>query len=316
MESRFQTVAVVGAGAVGSFYGAMLARAGCRVTLIGRAAHVQAIERDGLRLDMAGRVDVIRLAASVDIAAVRGAGLVLFCVKSTDTEAAARELAPHLRPDAVVVSLQNGVENAPTIAKSVRALVVPAVVYMGATLPGPGTVKHFGGGDLVMGALGADAARSGTIEATLRTLVELFAAAHVKVTLSDDVMATLWSKLMANCAYNAISALAQANYGTLVALPEIRATQEAVVREVVALAAAEGVALALEPSLRAMERIAVAMPGQLSSTAQDLARHKPSEIDHLNGFVARRGRELGVATPVNQALHALVKLVESTHGGG
>jgi 2-dehydropantoate 2-reductase len=85
---------------------------------------------------------------------------------------------------------------------------------------------------------------------------------------------------------------------------------------VVALANAEGVALQLEPSLRATERIAVAMPGQLSSTAQDVARRKLSEIDHLNGFVARRGRELGVATPVNQTLHALVRLVESGYGSG
>ena len=98
-------------------------------------------------------------------------------------------------------------------------------------------------------------------------------------------------------------------------MPEVRAIQEAAVREVVALAAAEGVNLPLEQSLRAMERIALGMPGQLSSTAQDMARGKPSEIDHLNGFVARRGRELGVPTPVNQTLHALVKLVEAGHGG-
>ena len=86
-------------------------------------------------------------------------------------------------------------------------------------------------------------------------------------------------------------------------------------REVVALAAAEGVNLPLAASLEAMERIAVAMPAQRSSTAQDMARRKPSEIDHLNGFVARRGRELGIPTPANQALHALVKLVEAGHAG-
>jgi 2-dehydropantoate 2-reductase len=116
---------------------------------------------------------------------------------------------------------------------------------------------------------------------------------------------------MVNCAYNAISGLAQAPYAQLAALPEVRELQRAVVREVVALAEAEGIDLKLAPSLEAMERIAVAMPAQRSSTAQDMARGKPSEIDHLNGFVARRGRELGIATPVNQALHALVKLVES-----
>jgi 2-dehydropantoate 2-reductase len=311
---RFHAVAVVGAGAVGSFYGAMLARAGHRVTLIGRTAHVQAIERDGLRLDMAGRVETVRAAASVDVTSVRGADLVLFCVKSTDTDAAARQMAPYLEPGAVVLSLQNGVENAPTIANHVRQIVVPAVVYVATAMPEPGTVKHFGRGDLVIGALNAESARDATVVTKLQDLVAFFASAGVAVTVSNDVMAELWSKLMVNCAYNAISGLAQATYAQLAAMTEVREIQHAVVREVVALAAADGVALQLEPSLQAMEHIAVAMPGQLSSTAQDMARRKPSEIDHLNGFVARRGRELGVPTPVNQTLHALVKLVEAGYG--
>jgi 2-dehydropantoate 2-reductase len=316
VANRFRAVAVVGAGAVGSFFGAVLARAGHRVTLIGRAAHVQAVEQSGLRLDMAGKLDVIRVAASVDMAAVRGANLVLFCVKSTDTDAAAREMAPYLDPDAVVLSLQNGVENAPTIAKHVRQLVVPASVYVAIALREPGLVKHFGRGDLVIGALKADAARSENVASVLQDIAALFATANIAVTISNDVAIELWSKLLVNCAYNAISALAQTTYGQLVSVPEVRVLQEAVVREVVALANAEGVALQLEPSLQATERIAVAMPGQLSSTAQDVARRKLSEIDHLNGFVARRGRELGVATPVNQTLHALVRLVESGYGSG
>jgi 2-dehydropantoate 2-reductase len=311
--NRFRAVAVVGAGAVGSFFGAMLARAGHRVTLIGRAAHVQAIERDGLLLDMASKALVVPIGASVELAAVRGADLVLFCVKSTDTESVAREMAPHLDPDAVVVSLQNGVENAATIARHVRQIVVPAVVYVATAMPAPGRVKHHGRGDLVIGPMNAEQARSDAVAAALQDLLRFFASAQVPVTVSNDVMAELWTKLMVNCAYNAISGLAQATYGQLVALPLVRELQHTVVEEVVALAQAEGVNLALASSLEAMQRIAAAMPQQLSSTAQDMARHKTSEIDHLNGFVARRGRELGVATPANQALHALVKLVEAGH---
>ena len=124
-------------------------------------------------------------------------------------------------------------------------------------------------------------------------------------------LAELWSKLMVNCAYNAISGLAQLPYGRMAALPEVREVMRATVHEVVAVAQAEGVKLPLQASLDAMDKIAAAMPAQLSSTAQDMARGKPSEIDHLNGYVARRGAELGIATPVNQTLHALVKLVES-----
>ena len=315
MTIPFQAVAVVGAGAVGSFFGAMLARAGHRVTLIGRAAHVQAIERDGLQLEMAGRVETVRLAASTDLAAVRDADLVLLSVKSTDTEAVAQQLAAHLANDAMVLSLQNGVENGPAIARHLRQTVVPAVVYVATAMPGPGSVKHNGRGDLVIGALSAVAARDQALSRRLQDLVDLFASAQVPVRISDDVMAELWSKLMVNCAYNAVSGLAQATYAQLAARPEILVLQQAVVREVVALAAAEGVALALAPALAAMAAIALAMPGQRSSTAQDMARRKPSEIDHLNGFVARRGLELGVATPVNQTLHALVKLVEAGYGG-
>lgn len=316
MTPSFRSTAVVGAGAVGSFFGAMLARAGHPVTLIARQAHVQAIEREGLRLQMAGRIERVRTAAHTDIAAVRDADLVLFCVKSTDTESVAREMAPHLADGALVLSLQNGVENAATIARHVKQAVVPAVVYVATAMPEPGLVSHHGRGDLVIGPLDAEAANDAALAPRLQALVDLFASAQVPVRISADVMAELWSKLMVNCAYNAISGLAQASYGQLAALAEIRALQETVVREVVALAAAEGVDLPLEPSLEAMRRIAGAMPAQLSSTAQDMARAKPSEIDHLNGFVARRGIALGIATPANQALHALVKLVESARRAG
>jgi 2-dehydropantoate 2-reductase len=316
MPRPFKSIAIVGAGAVGSFFGAMLARAGHRVTLIARAAHVSAIETGGLRLDRGGQLEIVRLGASADMAAVRGADLVLFCVKSTDTDAVAQEMAPHLDADAVVMSLQNGVENAPTIARRVRQTVVPAVVYVATAMPEPGLVRHYGRGDLVIGPLDAAAPGDAALRSMLQVLADLFIAAGVPVRVSPDVMVELWSKLMVNCAYNAISGLAQVTYGQLAALAPVRELQQAVVAEVVALAAAEDVPLELAAALEAMTRIAPAMPAQLSSTAQDMARRKPSEIDHLNGFVARRGRELGIATPANQALYALVKLVEAGHGGG
>ena len=311
--------AVVGAGAVGGFFGAMLARGGTRVTLLARAAQVAAIARDGLRLEMGGRVETLRqLTATIDPqAALAGAELVLVCVKSTDTERVGHEIAPHIATDAVVLSLQNGVENADTLARCLPGrTVLPAVVYVATAMPEPGLVRHFGRGDLVIGPR-HDRSADAQLVALLDAVVARFAAAQVPVRIADDVRVELWSKLMVNCAYNAISAVAQAPYGQLAALPAIVEAQLGVVREVVALARAEGIALELDASIEAMHRIAVAMPAQLSSTAQDLARHKPSEIDHLNGFVARRGRELGVPTPLNALLHALVKLIEgSRHADG
>jgi 2-dehydropantoate 2-reductase len=310
-QPGFRKVVVVGAGAVGSYFGAVLAQAGHPVTLVGRAAHVQVVRADGLRLHKAGRVEVVRLAATTELEAVQGADLVLFCVKSTDTEAVATAIAPWLDADALVMSLQNGVENAPTIARRVQRPVLPTVVYVATAMPGPGEVSHHGRGDLVVGPADADAAGDPALARRIDDLAAVFAAAGIPVRVSATVVAELWSKLMVNCAYNAVSGLAQATYAQLAAQPEVVALQEAVVAEVVALAAAEGVPMALPEALAAMHAIARTMPGQRSSTAQDMARGRPSEIDHLNGFVARRARVLGVATPVNQTLHALVKLVEA-----
>jgi len=344
VTASLQSTVVVGAGAVGSFYGAMLARAGHRVTLVARAPHVQAIERNGLQLHMAGRVEAVRLAATTDLAAVREADLVLFCVKSTDTDTVARQIAPLLKADALVLSLQNGVDNAATIARHVRQTVVPTVVYVATAMPEPGVVQHFGRGDLVIGPLQAHAkasapplaaqdsastalhdsepvsapaaAQDPATDQRLQSVVDRFATAGVAVRISPDVMGELWSKLMVNCAYNAISGLSQLPYGQMAALPAIREVQRAVVREVVAVAQADGQHLPLDAAMAAMERIATAMPAQRSSTAQDMARGKPTEIDHLNGFVVRRGAALGIATPVNQTLHALVKLVEAGRAAG
>lgn len=314
MTQSFKSIVVVGSGAVGSFYGAMLARAGHRVTLIGRAPHVQAIEQHGLQLHMAGRVEAVKIGATTELSAVRGADLVLFCVKSLDTDTTARQIAPLLDANAIVLSLQNGVDNARVLTQHIAQLVVPTAVYVATAMPEAGVVQHFGRGDLVIGNVHAQVnaqLQSAANEKRLQAIVDLFATAQVPVRISPDVMGELWGKLLVNCAYNAISAVSQMPYGKMAALAAIRETQHAVVREVIAVALADGQKLLLAESLQAVERIAIGMPEQLSSTAQDIARGKPTEIDHLNGFIARRGAELGVATPVNQALFALVKLLEA-----
>jgi len=311
--SNFKHIAVVGAGAVGSFYGAMLARAGHRVTLIGRPAHVQAISRNGLKLDLAtsSTTEIIQIEASTELSSLHIADLVLFCVKSTDSALVALQIAPYLSPNALMMSLQNGVENSNLIAQQVANVVIPCVVYVATEIPAPGCVKHHGRGDLVIGTM--QSSRLSDPQKTLQAIVELFASAQVSVQISTNVMAELWSKLMINCAFNAISGLAQIQYGKLAALEPVRSTQTALVKEVIAVAKADGIHLSETLALQAVEQISVTMGSQKSSTAQDMARSKPSEIDHLNGFIVRRGMALGVATPVNQALFALVKLVESTY---
>lgn len=298
-------VAVLGAGAVGCFYGGMLARAGHAVTLIGRKAHVDAFTTSGLHFEGLDFDERIRVEASTKASAVRGAQLLLFCVKSTDTDAAAAQIAPHLEDGALVVNLQNGVDNAERIQARISQPVIPAVVYVATEMAGPGHLRHHGRGDLVIGNLDSRA----TLE-ILQRVQRVFAAAGVPVTISGDVAAELWAKLVLNCAYNAISAIAQMPYGKMIEGAGVRELMRDVVEETLAVAKAGGVHMSpgmLERTLG----LAKSMPTQYSSTAQDLARGKPTEIDHLNGYVVRRGEALGVPTPANRALHALVKLLES-----
>jgi 2-dehydropantoate 2-reductase len=301
-------IGVMGAGAVGCYYGGMLARAGHRVTLIGRPEHVQAMQRDGLFLDTQQLQAHVPVQASSDASALRGAQLVLFCVKSGDTESAAAQIAPHLAPDALVMSLQNGVDNAERLQALLPQHVVPTVVYVASEMAGPGHVKHHGRGELVIAPWDEGGGRHPA------DLVALFALAGVPVQISDNVAGALWAKLILNCAYNALSAITQLPYGRLVQGEGVEAVMRDTVHECLAVARASGVVVPSDV-WDAVERIARTMPTQLSSTAQDLARGKRSEIDHLNGYVVRRGEALGIATPVNRTLHALVKLIESRAAG-
>ena len=291
----------MGAGSVGCYFGALLARAGHTVTLIGRQAHVQAITAHGLRLQSATLDEHVRLSASTEAKAVAGADVVLLCVKSTDTETAARQIQPHLAPGALVLTLQNGVDN----DERVRAMLGPAqpvaaaVVYVATAMAGPGHVRHFGRGDLLI-------APSPVSE---RLALEL-AAAGIPTQVSGNVRGALWAKLVINCAYNALSAITQQPYGWLVQQDGASAVIADLVAECQAVAQADGVRM--DGDVHAAVRgIAQSMPAQLSSTAQDLARGRPSEIEHLNGYVVRRGAALGLATPVNRALLVLVRMLQA-----
>ena len=313
-------VVVVGAGAVGCYFGGRLVRAGCPVTFLGRSgpsSSFAALARDGLYFDSPEFQESLRLETSTDPSVAAGAEIVLLCVKTLDTASAAASLAPHLRAATTLVSLQNGVENAAVIREALRAAgrsplptVLPSVVYVGAAMPAPGHLKHSGRGDLVMGP-GADASLVPAVEC----VAQLFARAGVPCRVSDNIEAELWVKLAWNCAGNAVSALGRASYGLAGSLEPVRRVMAAAAEEVNAVARAAGVRLP-DLDLVAMGwKLAGALGPATSSTAQDVERGRPTEIDSLNGFVARRGAELGVATPVNHTLWALVKLLEASGSG-
>lgn len=292
-------IAVMGAGAVGCYYGGILARAGHAVTLIGRPLHVAAIHQHGLRLQTTTFDTCIALDASSDPAAVSSADIVLFCVKSTDTEAAGALICPHLAPDALVLCLQNGVDNAERLRTVLPDhAVAAAVVYVATEMAGPGHIQHHGRGELVM----EPSSKSDELAMAL-------IAAGVPTEVSANVRGALWAKLILNCAYNAVSAITQLPYGQTVPGEGIPELMRDVVAECLAVAHADFVQVPGDINT-AILKIAETMKSQYSSTAQDLARGKRTEIDYLNGFIVKRGQALGVATPANRVLWALVKLLE------
>jgi 2-dehydropantoate 2-reductase len=310
-------VAVMGAGAVGSYFGGMLARAGVPVVLIGRAAHVEAIRRDKLFMDTLPFQERVAVEASADPAAVAGADVVLFCVKGADNEESARAIAPHLAPGAIVVSLQNGVDNVEAVRAASGIDSLPAVVYIAAELPEPGHVKHLGRGELAVGELAshqnsAPSSASSSHSARAEKVAALLASAGVPCRISEYIEADIWAKFIINCAGNAVTAIAQCPYAVAARNPESRELMSQLIEETVAVARAAGVRL---PDVNFVEqgiKFLATFGDATSSTAHDLARGKRTEIESLNGHVVRLGKQLGVATPCSFSVYALVKLLEES----
>ena len=292
-------IAVMGAGAVGCYYGAMLARAGHSVVLIGRPPLVEAVRKEGLLLESRQFTGRVALQADASPAAVKDAELVLFCVKSGDTESAGAAIAPHLSAQTSVLSMQNGVDNAARLSTAIGRHAIPVVVYVATEMAGVAHVLHHGRGDLAIGPSDSSAA-----------IAAMMTAAGLPSEVSDHVFDALWTKLIINCAYNGLSAIAQLPYGDLVRQPNALETMRNIFDECVAVARADGITLA-DNLWQNLTAIAVNMAAQRSSTAQDLSRGKKSEIEHLNGYVVRKGKELGIPAPVNRALLCAVQLLEA-----
>jgi len=290
-------VAVMGAGSVGCYYGAMLALAGHHVVLVGRVPFVEAVSHNGLILEKAGERLIAQIEASTDPSAVAGAGMVMVCVKSGDTEQAGHDIAPYLDPACRVLSLQNGVSNAETLADILGRPVFPVAVYVASRMNGAGVVRHEGRGDLELSGQGAE------------DIAEILNAAGVETRVCEDVMRSLWAKLVVNCAINPLSAITRLPYGKMAAQGGVSQLMEDIAREALCVARAEGISVP-DSVLETIRTIPVSMAGQFSSTAQDLMRGKRTEIDFLNGEIVRRASRLGIDVPINRTLTLLVKSAE------
>jgi len=299
-------IAVVGAGAVGGYFGGMFARAGAPTVFVGRKHFADAVNSKGLILDKSEGQERIRATATVEMSTVRDCPLILFCVKANDTSATARQMAPFVRPDATVVCLQNGVDNAARVRAVANVAAVPAAVYVAVSVPESGRVKHLARGDLTIGPLS---------ERTTH-LADIFTRAGIPCHVSDNIEGELWLKLLRNCALNAISALGHIRYGQIIQSEDAKKLMEQIVDEVLAVACAAGVILPgvndRKSGMAAAMELATQMTDAFSSTAQDLDRGQRTEIDALNGYISRRGTELGIPVPANHALFTLVKLAEQT----
>jgi len=297
-------IAVVGAGAVGGYFGGMFARAGAPIVFIGRRHFADAVNSNGLVLDKSEGQERIRVAATTEMSAIRDCSLILFSVKANDTDETAKQIAPFLQPDATVVCLQNGVDNADRVRAATNVVTVPAVVYVAVSVPEFGRVKHLARGDLIIGPLS---------ERTTE-VANVFNRAAISCRISENIEGELWVKLLCNCALNAISALGHARYGQIVQSGDAKQLMHDVVDEVLAVARAAGVVLPgvddRESGMAAAMKIATQMADAFSSTAQDLNRGRPTEIDALNGYIVRQGAALAVPVPINSALFTLVKLAE------
>jgi|SRR5947209_1823117 len=299
--------AVIGAGAVGCYFGARLVQAGANVTFLARSAQADLLQRHGLMMESGGKREMVRLRVTAELSGIESADVVLLCVKSYHTADAAKQVAPHLPPETVVLSMQNGVNNADVFRDSSEHPALPAVVYVGAQMDSPTHLNHKGGGHIILGTpRGYEQAGAPSVAEIAGELGRGFPCK-----LSEFIERDLWQKLIINCAYNAVSAMTQQQYGVMIQDAETMVLMEQIVRECIEVARALGIEFELEKLKASAMDVGRLMGGQRSSTAQDLQRGKRTEIDALNGYITRLAREKGVSAIANQAVYALVKLMEA-----
>ena len=291
---------VFGAGAMGSLIGGLLAQKH-DVTLVARKAHVEAIRKQGLVIH--GRTELRVEPRAVETAAdAYRPDVVLLTVKSYDTETAVRELRPFWQT-ATILSLQNGLGNVEQLACAADR-VLGGVTYHGVTFVGPGEVTHAGTGDTVVGPI------KGSSPEEAERIRAAFEGCGLAATVTEDIQRVLWTKAVVNACFNPITGLLRVRSGALGRSGELMECCRWVVDEAVAVARGEGIDLAPDALMERVRAVASATAENKSSMLQDLERGRRTEIDAINGWIAQKGAEHGLACPVNRTLTLLVKAAE------
>lgn len=301
-------ICFLGAGALGSAIGGSLAERGAEVTLVDAwQAHVDAINRDGLKLRENGADRTVRVRATTDAAAVGAVDLVIVLVKSYHTRDAIERARTLLGPRTMVMSLQNGMGHEDILGEAVgRERVLGGKTYLGGVLLAPGhVIAGLKGKETIIGEL--DGSRSERVQ----RVAETFNRAGLVAQVSDNIRGTIWDKLLVNVATGALAGITKLTYGALYAVPEVKACALAAIAEGIAVATAEGIKLSYVDPEGPWLKAAEGLPAEFkTSMLQSLEKGTKTEIDFINGAVVRAGAKCGIPTPVNQALVACMKGIE------
>ncbi len=322
-QSQSPSYLIYGAGALGSVLGGFLQKIGRPVTYAGRGAHFQALQEYGLKITgiwgdhfvPPEEIDVLTSPA----AAKKRYSTVLLCVKSKDTEAAAREAAPLLQEDGIMVSIQNGLNNWETIACCVgEERTVGARVIFGAEIPVPGQARVTVNADDVL--LGEPFRPVNML--LLQTLQDdlIRSGIPARIAGKDEIWAALWGKVLYNCSLNPLGAMLEVPYGRLGENDEARDIIRIIIREIFLVCRALRVTLPYESAddyyRYLLETLLPPTAGHRASMLQDIQAGRKTEIDALNGAISRYARELGITTPYNDLLTNLIKFKEKPQNQG
>jgi 2-dehydropantoate 2-reductase len=296
-------IAVYGAGGVGGYFGGRLAQAGADVHFIARGAHLRALRENGLKVRSVKGDFEARAPATDDPAEIGWCDIVLFCVKTFDTDAAAARLAPLVGEDTAVVPLQNGVENVDKIARAVGdGHVMGGAAFIFAQIAEPGVIAHTGGpASITFGEL------DGRASPRAKRLLACCEQAGIEADLSASIKTVLWAKLAFICAQAGLTAAVRLPIGEIRTAPAAWAAFSRLVAEVCAVAEADGTPVPRAAQERALALAQAAEPGSFSSLHDDLVAGRRMELEALHGFVVRRAAQHGLAVPMSEAVYAILQ---------
>ncbi len=300
-------IAVVGAGAMGSLFGALLAESGCEVWLYDVwVEHVETINNKGLTIEREGKSRTLKIKATTNPEKIGTAELVIIFVKSTHTASAAETASRLAGSDGAVMTLQNGMGNADILSGSINPdRVLAGTTSHGATMLGPGSIRHAGVGATTIGAWSET--EQGRQRA--RTLADAFTGIGIATEAVDDVRSVLWSKLLINVGINAITALTAIKNGQILDLDITRELSRNAVQEAMKVARELKIAVR-EDAVDHVYAVAQATAANRSSMGQDVDNQRQTEIGTINGFIVHEAKRLGIQAPVNETLTALVETLQ------